>query len=126
MDQKSMVKQAFDFQKNTFDSFIDSVATIQDQAEQSLSFYLDRNPLMPEESKKVVMEWGNIYRKSRDDFKQALDDGYDGMESYFETAAQATQQAARQATKSAAEAGRKSSEAASKASESGKQESRQH
>lgn len=124
MDQQSMVKQVFDLQKNTLDSFIDSVATIQDQAEQSLSLFLDKNPLMPEESKKVVMEWGKIYRKSREDFKQILDDGYDRMESYFENAAGAAQQAARQATKSASEAGRKTSEAASRSSESGRQESR--
>lgn len=110
MDQKTMVKQAFDFQKNTFDNFYSSLVTLQDQAEKSVSFFLDRMPLMPEESKNVFMEWNKIYKKGRDDFKRAMNDGYDKMESYFVTTAQATQQAAQQATRSATEAGKKASE----------------
>lgn len=123
MDQKTMVKQVFDFQKNTFDNFFKSLSTIQDQAEKSMSFMLDRSPWLPEESKNVIMEWGKIYKKGRDDFKRAMDDGYEKMESYFVTTAQATQQAAQQATRSATEAGKKASEQFSKSTE-GKQESR--
>jgi len=123
MDQKTMVKQVFDFQKNTFDNFFKSLSTVQDQAEKSMSFMLDRSPWLPEESKNVILEWGRIYKKGRDDFKRAMDDGYEKMESYFVTSAQATQQAAQQATRSASEAGKKASEQFSKSAE-GKQESR--
>ena len=125
MDQKSMAKQAFDFQKNTLDSLIDSVATIQDQAEKSLSFFLDKNPWVPEESKNVILEWGNIYKKGREDFKQSLDDGLDRMGSYLETAAEAAGQAAKRTAKSPEEAAKKASESHGRASESGKQESKQ-
>lgn len=121
MDQKTMVKQAFDFQKNTFDNFYSSLVTLQDQAEKSVSFFLDRMPLMPEESKNVFTEWNKMYKKGRDDFKRAMDDGYDKMESYFETTAHATQQA----TRSATEAGKKATESASRASESSRHEGKQ-
>lgn len=100
MDQKTMVKQVFDFQRNTIDNVYKSMVTLQDQAEKSVSFFLDRMPLMPEESKNVIMEWNKVYKKGRDDFKRAMDDGYEKMESYFVTTAQATQQAARSASES--------------------------
>ena len=90
MDQKTMVKQVFDFQKNTFDNFYKSMATIQDQAERSMSFMLDRAPWLPEESKNIILEWGRIYKKGREDFKRAMDDGYEKLESYIMTTAQAT------------------------------------
>ncbi len=125
MDQKTMVKQVFDFQKNTFDNFFKSLVTLQDQAEKSASFFLDRMPLMPEESKNVFMEWNKMYKKGRDDFKRAMDDGYDKMESYFVTTAEATQQAAQQATRSATEAGKKAAESTSRASESSRHEGKQ-
>jgi hypothetical protein len=124
MDQKTMVKQVFDFQKNTFDNFYKSMATIQDQAEKSVGFVLEKSPWLPEESKNVIMEWGRIYKKGREDFKRAMDDGYEKMESYFVTTAQATQQAAQQAARSAAEAGKKTSEPLSKSASEGKQEAR--
>jgi predicted DNA-binding WGR domain protein len=119
MDQKTMVKQVFDFQKNTFENFFKSLSTIQDQAEKSMSFMLDRYPWLPEESKNVILEWGRIYKKGRADFKRAMDDGYEKMESYFMTTAQAAQQATRLAT----EAGKKASDQFAKSTE-GKQESR--
>jgi hypothetical protein len=118
MDQKTMVKQVFDFQKNTFDNFFKSLSTIQDQAEKSVNFMLERSPWLPEESKNVILEWGKIYKKGRDDLKRAMDDGYEKMESYFVTTAQATQQAAQQAARSVSEAGKKTSEQLSKSTES--------
>lgn len=109
MDQKTMVKQVFDVQRNTFDNFYKSMITIQDQTEKSVNFFLERSPWMPEESKNMIMEWEKMYKKGRDDFKRAVDDGYNKMESYLATAAQASQQAARATT----EGSRKASEKAS-------------
>ncbi|HPV29871.1 MAG TPA: hypothetical protein PLT30_10390, partial [Deltaproteobacteria bacterium] len=97
MDQKTMVKQAFDFQKSAFDNVYRSMVTIQDQAEKSVSFFLDRVPWMPEESKQFILEWGNMYKKGRDDLKRAVDDGYDKMESYLVSTVEATERAAQQA-----------------------------
>lgn len=113
MDQKTMVKQVFDFHRNTFDNFYKSMVTIQDQAEKSVNFFLERAPWMPEESRNMIMEWGRMYKKGRDDFKRAVDDGYSKMESYLVTTTQATHQAAQQAAKTATEGARKASEKAS-------------
>jgi hypothetical protein len=124
MDQKTMVKQVFDFQKNTFDNFFKSMSTIQDQAEKSVGFIMDKAPWLPEESRNVILEWGRIYKKGRDDFKRAMDDGYEKMESYFVTTTQASQQAAQQAAKSATEAGKKASEQLSKSTSESKGEAR--
>jgi len=124
MDQKTMVKQAFNFQKSAFDNVYRSMVTIQDQAEKSVSFFLDRVPWMPEESKQFILEWGNMYKKGRDDLKRAVDDGYDKMESYLVSTVEATERAAQQAQqttrRSAQQASRTASEsrkAAEKSSE---------
>lgn len=114
MDQRSIIKQTFDFQKNTIDAFMDSISTIQDQAERSWNFMLDRNPWVPEESKSVFLELENIAKRSRDDFKQIMDDGVDRMQSYLETASSAAQQAAQQTSKASARAGEKASESLSR------------
>ena len=96
MDQKTMVKQTFDFQKSALDNMYRNLVTVQDQAEKSVSLFLDRIPWMPEESKQIIMEWGTMYKKGRDDLKRVMDDGYDKMESYLVSTAEATQRAARQ------------------------------
>jgi hypothetical protein len=97
MDQKTMVKQAFDFQKAALDNVYRNLVAIQDQTEKSISQFLDRMPWMPEGSRQIIIRWGNMYKKSRDDFKKVMDDGYDKMESYLISAAEATQRASSQA-----------------------------
>ena len=96
MDQKTMVKQAFDFQKAALDNVYRNLVAMQDQAEKSVSLFLDRVPWMPEESRQIIMEWRNMYKKGRDDLKRVMDDGYDKMESYLVSTAEATQRVARQ------------------------------
>ncbi|HOE71937.1 MAG TPA: hypothetical protein PLE36_14050 [Deltaproteobacteria bacterium] len=113
MDQKTMVKQAFDFQKSAFDNVYRSMVTIQDQAEKSVSFFLDRVPWMPEESKQLILEWGNMYKKGRDDLKRAVDDGYDKMESYLVSTVEATERAAQQAQQTTRRSAQQASRAAS-------------
>jgi hypothetical protein len=115
MDQKTMVKQVFDFQKNTFDNVYKSMVTIQDQAEKSVSFFLDRAPWIPEESKQIIIEWGNMYKKGRDDLKKAVDNGYEKMETYVASTAEATQSAAQQTTQRAAQQSSKAATEARKA-----------
>ncbi|HQG31808.1 MAG TPA: hypothetical protein PLA83_07765 [Deltaproteobacteria bacterium] len=97
MDQKSMMKQAMDFQKETIDNVYKGIISVQEQAEKSLGFFLDRIPWIPEESKNVILEWGKMYKKGRDDFKKAFDDGYDKMESYLVAAHEHVAQQARSA-----------------------------
>lgn len=97
MDQKTMVKQAFDFQKAALDNVYRNLVAIQDQTEKSISQFLDRMPWMPEGSRQIIIRWGNMYKKSRDDLKKVMDDGYDKMESYLVSTAEATQRVAGQA-----------------------------
>lgn len=114
MDQKTMVKQAVEFQKSTWDSMYQSMVTLQDQAEKTVGSFLDRVPWMPEESKKVALEWGHMYKKGREDLKRVVDDGYDKMESYLVSTAEATEQAARQASSAGSETKKASGKPAGK------------
>lgn len=99
MYQKSMMKQAMDFQKDTLDNVYKGIVSIQDQAEKSLGLFLERIPWVPEESKNVILEWGRMYKRGRDEFKKSFDDGFDKMESYLiATSEQVAQQARSAAT----------------------------
>ncbi len=117
MDQKTMVKQAFDFQKAALDNVYRNLVAMQDQAEKSVSLFLDRIPWMPEESRQIIMEWGNMYKKGRDDLKRVMDDGYDKMESYLVSTAEATQRAARQVQETGQKAAQQAQQTTRRASQ---------
>lgn len=117
MDQRTMVKQTFDFQKAALDNMYRNLVAVQDQAEKSVSLFLDRIPWMPEESRKIIMEWGNMYKKGRDDLKKVMDDGYDKMESYFVLTAEATQRATRQVQETGQKAAQQAQQTTQRASQ---------
>ena len=118
MDQKTMVKQTLEFQKSTWDSMYQGMVALQDQAEKTVGFFLDRVPWIPEEGKRIVQEWGNMYKKGREDLKRGVDDGDDKMESYLVSTVEATErvagQTARQAAQQASRAASETKKAAGK------------
>ncbi len=117
MDQKTMVKQSFDFQKAALDNMYRNLVTLQDQAEKSVTLFLDRIPWMPEESKQIIMEWGTMYKKGRDDLKRVMDDGYNKMESYIVSTAEATQRAAMQVQETGQKAAQQAQQTTRRASQ---------
>lgn len=83
MDQKQIVKQMMDFNKTTFDNTFSAIVGTQDQAEKLVSRFLEKAPWFPEEGKKAVDEWVKAYKKSREDFKNAYDKGFEKVADYF-------------------------------------------
>jgi hypothetical protein len=83
MENKEIVKQMIDFQKKSFDNCFSAMIMIQDQTEKLLKTFIGQS-LMNDESKKVLDQWTDVYKKSRDDFKKAIDEGYSEAESFFD------------------------------------------
>ena len=83
MGNKQIVKQMIDLQKKSFYNCFSTMVMLQDQAEKLLKNFIDHIPGMSDEVKKVMEQWNSAYKKSRDDFMKAVDDGYDKVESFL-------------------------------------------
>ena len=84
MDQQIMIKQMISFNKSAFENTFNAMALLQDQMEKMSSTFLDQATWVPEEGKKVIDEWVTTYKKSREEFKSAVEGGFAKVEAYFE------------------------------------------
>jgi len=91
MEPKQMFKQMFDFNKTALDNTFNTMIMFQEQAESVGNTFMEKNPLLPEEGRKAVKEWISTYKKGRDDFRKAVDEGFKKMEAFVAEAG--TQQA---------------------------------
>jgi polyhydroxyalkanoate synthesis regulator phasin len=83
MDPKQIAKQMIDFNKAAFDNSFNAMAILQDQIEKMASTALEQNNMIPAEGKKAVSDWIKSYKKGRDDFKAAADEGFKKVETFF-------------------------------------------
>jgi hypothetical protein len=83
MEQKQMFKQMIDFNRAAFENTFNAMTTIQNQTEQMVQMFIDGSWGMPEESKKLMQEWLNAYRKGRENFKALMDENFNRLESFL-------------------------------------------
>lgn len=89
MDNKEIVKQMVDFHKTSFGNIFATMVTLQDQAEKIMKTFIDHIPGITDEGKKIMDELNSVYKKNRDDFKKAVDEGYEKVEVFFDGKAMA-------------------------------------
>ena len=83
METQKMAKQMINFQRSIFENFYHAMNMVFEQTENMVNSFIKQMPIIPEESKKATDEAFGFYKKSRDDFKKAVDDGFDKMEQIF-------------------------------------------
>jgi hypothetical protein len=83
MEPKQIAKQVIDFNKTAFDNSFEAMIVLQDQTEKMVSSILEQNTLLPAEGKKAVADWIKSYKKGRNDFKAAAEEGFKKVESFF-------------------------------------------
>lgn len=83
MDTKQIAKQMIAFNKTAFDNNFNAMKTLHDQVERVINKFWEKNPLFPEEGKKVVAEWMKAYKKGCDDFKNIVDENFKKVETFF-------------------------------------------
>lgn len=83
MEMQKMAKQMISFQRSIFENFYHAMNMVFEQTENMVNSFIKQMPIIPEESKKATDEAFSFYKKSRDDFKKAVDDGFDKMEKVF-------------------------------------------
>jgi polyhydroxyalkanoate synthesis regulator phasin len=83
MEMQKMGKQLINFQKSLFENSYHAMNMVFEQTENMVNSFLKQMPMVPEESKKAMDDVLVFYKKSRDDFKKAVDDGFTKMEEIF-------------------------------------------
>lgn len=83
MDQKQIIKQMVEFNQSAFDNAFDAIVTIQNQTEQVAGKMMDQADWLPEEGRKVIDNWVDVYKSNRQNFKVQVDNNYKQIEKLF-------------------------------------------
>ena len=83
MEQFNAIKQIVQFNKNAFDKGYNAMEMLREQNEKMTNSILEQASWMPEEGKKAVNEWVQLYKKGCDDFKKTVDQSYKNVENLF-------------------------------------------
>lgn len=83
METQKMARQVVKFQQTMFDNAFKTVCSIQDQTEEMTKTFMDQMGWMPEDGVKAFRDSIEIYKKARESYKKAVDDGFDRMEELF-------------------------------------------
>jgi len=83
MEPIKMAKQMIDFNKATLDNTFDAMVLLQKQTEKMVSTFIAQATFLPEEGKKMLDEWVQTFKKGREEFKKAVDEGFTKVETYF-------------------------------------------
>ena len=81
MDQMRMAKEVFQLQKATVDGMLNSMLMFWDQTEKVMNTFMEQAIWLPDEGKKAFNEWVRTNKKGCEDFKNAVADGFNKMES---------------------------------------------
>jgi hypothetical protein len=83
MEQFNAIKQMVQFNKSAFDQGYNAMDRLREQNEKMTNSFLDQAAWLPEEGKKAVNEWMQLYKKGCDDFKKTVDQNYKNVENLF-------------------------------------------
>jgi hypothetical protein len=76
MEPTVIAKQMIDFQKTTFDNTFNAMVMLQGQVEKMANTMLNQASWLPEEGRKAIKEWGNVYKNERENFKNAIGENF--------------------------------------------------
>jgi len=89
MEQHTRIaKQMMDVQRATFGSVINNMIMFWDQTGKMFGTFLDQAVWVPEEGKKTFREWIDVNKKGCETFKNAVDEGFNKLESSITGAGQ--------------------------------------
>ena len=83
MTINTLTRKAVELHKTAFHNAYDAVVAVQEQAESTINALIKQTPWLPEEGRKVIELWGSQYKKGRDEFKTAVDEGYKKIEAFI-------------------------------------------
>jgi len=84
MNNKEIMKQMINFQKESLENCFSMMVTLQLQAENIFNFF-HYLPIMSDEGKKFMKQRTDAYKKWIDDLKKIMDDGYSRVEVFCDS-----------------------------------------
>lgn len=82
-EYSQMFKQMITFNKAAFDNSFNALVTLQEQTEKMVNAFLDQATWLPEEGKKVTLDWIQAYKKGGEDFKKTVDENFKRVEDFI-------------------------------------------
>lgn len=79
METAKLTKQMIDFQKAAFDNTYAGLTVFQDYTENMTNGFLKQFPWVTEEGKKPIQNSFELMKKSREDYKKMIDQGFDKL-----------------------------------------------
>jgi hypothetical protein len=83
MDQKQMFKQMLQYNKSATEASFANMSLLQDQMEKNTQMFLDQAAWVPGEGRKVIEEWVKACKQGRENFKNAVDEGFKKVETFL-------------------------------------------
>ena len=80
METPEMAKQMIGFQRTVFNNSFNAMATVQDQTEVMINNFMGQFPWVTEDVKKQMTDSYAYIKKTREEFKKAVDSGFDQFE----------------------------------------------
>lgn len=80
---KEIARQMIDFHKKSFGKNFSEMVMLQEKVESRLKAYVEKTLEMSKESRKVIDQCNNDYKKSREDFRKAINKVYSEIESFL-------------------------------------------
>jgi len=90
MFTQTIAKQMIDVHKTTFENSFKTMVEMQDQAEGMVNTWLEQAPWMPQEGKQVLGQWVTACKKSRDGYRQMVDESFEKAKDLFSATAPQT------------------------------------
>jgi hypothetical protein len=83
MELRDMYKQMLEVNKRIFDSSFSAMLLWQDQTESMVNTVMDQANWIPEDSKKAFGSWVKTYKRTLEDFHQAVGEGFKKVEEAY-------------------------------------------
>ena len=83
MELRDMYKQMLEVNKRIFDSSFSAMLLLQDQTETMVNTMMEQANWIPEDSKKAFGSWVNTYKRTLEDFHQAVKEGFEKVEETY-------------------------------------------
>lgn len=81
--QKKMLQQMIQFNKTAFENTFKILMALEDQMERNVNTYMEQSAGLPEEWKKALGEWIEVYKKGCEDCHQSVEESFKKVEMLF-------------------------------------------
>jgi polyhydroxyalkanoate synthesis regulator phasin len=83
MDQKDIFRQMVEFNRGAFNNTYNAMVMVQDQTETLANTMLNQATWMPEEGRKAVREWVEVFKKGRETYKKTVDEAFRKVQDFI-------------------------------------------